>query len=265
MSWFVPLRCGGEQVAGLAIEHVADRLERRETDRARLARLQDRQIGNADIDAGGEFGQRHPPIVEQFVEPDLDRHQIVIAGSSRIAAPRSNIWARTKVISTAIQPPMLGDHPTKSMCNAWNQAAKPPSERSSSCSASRIHAIERRRAALVATNGSPATVARIASRPRKMRWTGIVPMIPRMRSERSARRMSGTSAPAPYLAARCAVSISANQKDAEIATTKPVAAIRLAAMKPSSVTRATLGTMALAAMKNQYRLSIKYISINDMF
>src|SRR4051794_7022530 len=39
-----------EQVAGLAIEHPADRLESREADRAGLAGLEDRQVGQRDVD-----------------------------------------------------------------------------------------------------------------------------------------------------------------------------------------------------------------------
>src|SRR3954452_11794589 len=38
-----------EQVAWLAVQHLANRLQRRETDGARLAGLQDRQIGKRDV------------------------------------------------------------------------------------------------------------------------------------------------------------------------------------------------------------------------
>src|SRR5688572_14541198 len=59
----------GEQVAGLALERRADRLERGEADRLRLAGLQHRQVGDRDVDARGELGQRHAPRVQLFVEP----------------------------------------------------------------------------------------------------------------------------------------------------------------------------------------------------
>ena len=52
----------------------ADRLERREADRARLAGLEDRQVDDGDSDPLGELGQRHPAGVEQIVELDGDRH-----------------------------------------------------------------------------------------------------------------------------------------------------------------------------------------------
>ena len=63
-----------EQVAGLAAEHLADRLQRREADGAGLAGLEDRQVGERDVDLLGELGQRHPPVVKQVVEFHGDRH-----------------------------------------------------------------------------------------------------------------------------------------------------------------------------------------------
>ena len=57
-----------EKVARLARERLADRIERREANRARLAGLQDREVGDGDAHAVGEFGQRHPPVEEHTVE-----------------------------------------------------------------------------------------------------------------------------------------------------------------------------------------------------
>ena len=45
------LRAKLEQLAGLAVERDADRLERREADRFCLAGLEDRQVGDRDVDA----------------------------------------------------------------------------------------------------------------------------------------------------------------------------------------------------------------------
>src|SRR5215212_11576132 len=52
-----------ENVAGLARERLADRIERREADRARLAGLEDREVSQRHSDSVGELGQRHPPVV----------------------------------------------------------------------------------------------------------------------------------------------------------------------------------------------------------
>ena len=49
-------------------------IERREADRARLAGLEDREVGQRHSDPVREFGQRHPSIVEQVVELNGDRH-----------------------------------------------------------------------------------------------------------------------------------------------------------------------------------------------
>src|SRR5205809_549211 len=71
---FCLLRLKPENVARLAREGLADRIERREADRARLAGLEDREVGQRHSDPIREPGQRHPPIVEQVVELDGDRH-----------------------------------------------------------------------------------------------------------------------------------------------------------------------------------------------
>ena len=73
-SSFCLLGLKPENVARLARERLADRFERREADRARLAGLEDREVGQRHSDPIRELGQRHPPVVEQVVELDGDRH-----------------------------------------------------------------------------------------------------------------------------------------------------------------------------------------------
>src|SRR5438270_12670626 len=63
-----------QEVARLAGERLADCRKRRKADRARLAGLEDREIGQRHSNLVREFGQCHPPIVEQVVELDGDRH-----------------------------------------------------------------------------------------------------------------------------------------------------------------------------------------------
>src|SRR5262245_32350812 len=46
----LPLRQELEQVAGLALEHTADGFERRKADGPPLAGLEDRQVGEGDVD-----------------------------------------------------------------------------------------------------------------------------------------------------------------------------------------------------------------------
>src|SRR3546814_3352372 len=89
-------RLEDNQVAGLAGERAAERVEGRETDRLGLAGLQDREIGKGDADRVRQFGERHAAVAQQAVEPDNDRHQTVPSRSSRIAAPRSKTSASTK-------------------------------------------------------------------------------------------------------------------------------------------------------------------------
>src|SRR5438067_7368049 len=71
---FCFLRLKAENVARLARERLADRFERRESNRARLAGLEDREVGERHSDPIRELGQCHPPIVEYVVELDGDRH-----------------------------------------------------------------------------------------------------------------------------------------------------------------------------------------------
>src|ERR1044071_9785222 len=59
-----PLRLEPENIAGLARERLADGVERREPDRARLAGLENREVRQRQPDPIRELGQRHPPVVE---------------------------------------------------------------------------------------------------------------------------------------------------------------------------------------------------------
>src|ERR1044071_6590361 len=68
------LRLEPENVARLARQRLAGRIECREADRARLAGLEDREVGQPHSDPFGELSQCHPPIMEQVVELDGDRH-----------------------------------------------------------------------------------------------------------------------------------------------------------------------------------------------
>ena len=53
-----------QNVARLAGECRADRIESRKANRARLASLEDREVGQRHSDLIREFGQRHPPVVK---------------------------------------------------------------------------------------------------------------------------------------------------------------------------------------------------------
>src|SRR5207342_2754490 len=98
-----------DQVAGLAAQRLADRFQRREADGAGLAGLEDRQVGERDVDLLGQLSQRHPPLVKQLVEFDRDRHQIVPSRSSRISVPSANTRASTKMSRIATQ--LLSEKP----------------------------------------------------------------------------------------------------------------------------------------------------------
>src|SRR3546814_14751585 len=73
-------------------------------DRAGLAGLEDRQVGERDPHPVRQLGKRQPAIVQQVVEPDDDRHQTVPSRSRRIAAPCANTRANTNSASTPTSP-----------------------------------------------------------------------------------------------------------------------------------------------------------------
>src|SRR3954471_6217077 len=89
-----------EDIAGLALQRLTDRLECGEADGPRLSRLEDRQIGESDVHLLRELCERQATVVENVVEVDLDRHQTVPSRSSRIMVPCSNTCASTNSINT---------------------------------------------------------------------------------------------------------------------------------------------------------------------
>src|SRR3546814_17967886 len=73
-------------------------------DRAGLAGLEDRQVGERDPHPVRQLGKRQPAIVQQVVEPDDDRHQAVPSRPRRIAAPCANTRANKNSASTPTSP-----------------------------------------------------------------------------------------------------------------------------------------------------------------
>src|ERR1044071_6263438 len=144
-----------QQVARLARKDLADRLQRRETDRARLAGLEDRQIGERDVDALRKLGQGHSPLVQQVVELDVDRHQIVPSRSSRMRVPSRNTCASTNNRMIASQPVRLKLLVMRSGTSGVDTAeAIATTPTCSSSRASSAHAIVRSRPAFSTQNGA---------------------------------------------------------------------------------------------------------------
>src|SRR4249919_479090 len=135
-----------DQVAGLAAQRLADRFQRREADGAGLAGLEDRQVGERDVDLLGQLSQRHPPLVKQLVELDQDRHQIVPSRSSRISVPSANTRARTKVRITQSHP-LIENPASRCSGNSFEEMVLPipPMTMLSRLSATNIQAIACRR------------------------------------------------------------------------------------------------------------------------
>src|SRR5579862_6689207 len=83
-----------EQVAGLAVECLAEPGQRAEPDRPGVAVLQDGQVDHADADPLGKLGQGHAPVGKELVEVDGDgvsvrsrgRHYTVPSRSARMPA-----------------------------------------------------------------------------------------------------------------------------------------------------------------------------------
>jgi hypothetical protein len=75
-----------EDVAGLAVEGLADCLQRREADRLGLAGFQDRQIGHRDADALRQFGDAHFSFGQHDVYIDDYRHFTHLISYSRFLA-----------------------------------------------------------------------------------------------------------------------------------------------------------------------------------
>src|ERR1700684_3648957 len=83
-----------EQVAGLAVERLAEPGQGAEPDRPGVAVLQDGQVDHADADPFGELGQGHVPVGEELVKVGDDgvavgvcgRHYTVPSRSARMPA-----------------------------------------------------------------------------------------------------------------------------------------------------------------------------------
>src|SRR5690606_3840869 len=61
-----------EDVARLAVERLADRVEGGEAERARLAGLEKGEVGQGHPDPFRELGEGHPPVVEDVVQLHFD-------------------------------------------------------------------------------------------------------------------------------------------------------------------------------------------------
>src|SRR5687768_1511777 len=154
-----------EHITRLASERLANRLERRETNRPCLSRLENRQVGERYPDFCRQLRQSHPARVENVVELHDYRHrQTVPSSSSRILVPCSKTRARTNNRSTASQRVMEKFQSRSSGCDSVETLeAIAPTAKCSSSIPSMAHAIVSSRAAFSDTNGSPTlTVSTIA-------------------------------------------------------------------------------------------------------
>src|SRR4029453_8444733 len=92
-----------QQVARLALEHLAERGECCEAHRLGAAVLEHRQIGGRDPYAVRELAHGHLPPGEHYVDVDGDRHQITSSNSACICAAstsRATAWG-TRIRRTA--------------------------------------------------------------------------------------------------------------------------------------------------------------------
>src|SRR4029079_7169593 len=79
-------RFPAQQVAGLALERLAERRERREADRLGASVLEDGQVGGRDPDAARELAHGHLPPGPHHVDVDGDAHHITWSSSAYISA-----------------------------------------------------------------------------------------------------------------------------------------------------------------------------------
>src|SRR3954463_5844074 len=97
-----------QQVARLALEHLAEGGERREAHRLGPAVLEYRQVGGRDPYAVRELAHGHLPLGQHHVDVDGDRHQITsfnsacscAASTSRATAWASSIRSRSTMSAT---------------------------------------------------------------------------------------------------------------------------------------------------------------------
>ena len=67
-----------QNIAGLALERLADGFERGEADGFGFAVFQDRDVGDRDADAVGEFGDAHLALRQHDVDVDDDGHASLV-------------------------------------------------------------------------------------------------------------------------------------------------------------------------------------------
>src|SRR5229473_1485313 len=187
-----------QQVTWLALQCLANGLERGESDGARLSGFQNRQVGERDSDSLGQLRERHSTLVKHVVHLHDDRHgQTVPSRSSRMRAPCSKTRANTKSSNTVSQ--RVRERPELMLRGA--AAVDTPSTIAPTvkCITSRpriAQAIVFRRTAFAITKGFPTlTVSTIASsrvRTRCVIGTEQMPMTMIRRIPRNSMELPGT-------------------------------------------------------------------------
>ena len=95
--WFGWVGAGveAEELAGLALEGVADGGEGAEADGAGVSVLEDGEVGDGDADLGGQLDEGDASGGEELVEVHFDAvvdrlgHQMTVSSSALIATPRA--------------------------------------------------------------------------------------------------------------------------------------------------------------------------------
>src|SRR5690606_25020834 len=82
-----------QQLAGLALQHPADRLQGREAHALDVALLEQREVGLADADRVSQLLRLHLAPRQHHVEVNHDRHQTMLLASSAVAAASRITWA----------------------------------------------------------------------------------------------------------------------------------------------------------------------------
>src|SRR3546814_7944179 len=88
-----------EQVAGLAFEHGEKLGQGAKAQALDLAAAEQRELGFADVDRGGQFARLHPAADEHLVQGRPDRHQKI--PSSSVCRARAWSTSRASRISAA--------------------------------------------------------------------------------------------------------------------------------------------------------------------
>src|SRR5690606_4797349 len=90
-----------EQVAGLAVEDPADRIEGREAYGLRPSVLEDGDVRGGNADGVGEVADAHAALGEHAVDRDADCHHTTSSSSARIAMASRRRKRRTRVMLAA--------------------------------------------------------------------------------------------------------------------------------------------------------------------